>query len=370
MGVTIFMLLVFVLTLAWVLNVEASGTVAPAGGPLKVYTERGKESTRFRVPIALDMSLTLEALSGWRRLLCHLPFFRPPVTGDARFDARFCVIAYRDDVLELLRKDAVIRTIMLGVAQEVPAYSMLGIERGSLYLDVATVREAELERALHILGIAAPGLLASFSGLPPDTPRQAAQRKRESLLLTVPLVSAVSVFFVAMLNSPPLAATAGVWQYQLFIGLIFFVLHMGVVACCSKQAVARMNLTAMVVLTSLFFGIFMARSLVVEINASKVRTTLVAVSRVEWLNEFSTPRSSSRYYLALSPRPESLITDPGDKTGTSMEIDLKIFQSLVAQKVDKGSVVAIKQEVGCLGLPYVTWVGPVRNDDGQLMHRP
>lgn len=370
MGIIIFMLSVFVVTVTIVMNLKPTKVVAPPSELLRVHTRRKKDSTRFDMAVPLHLTLILERFSWWRRLLSPISFFRPPLTGDAKFDARFTVTAYREDVLAMLRADARWRQTILSLAEGIPALSLFGIENGRLYLTVGTAKDVEVEAAHRLLGLATYEILRPFMALPADTPQQARSYKRDGWLLAVPVVTAASAFLVAMRGSPPLAATAGVWQYQIWVGLIFFVLHMGVVASLAQQAAARMNLTMLVLFTALFFGAFLSRGLLVEINASKPRATLVEVTRVGRLSEVDTPKSSSRYYLGFSSKPTSLIADASDQTGASMEIDSRIFQSLVQQKVDAGSVVAVQQAVGWLGLPYVVWVGPVRNDDGQVMHRP
>src|ERR1700677_2224517 len=68
-----------------------------------------KRDIRLQAQMPLQMNLVLTPANPWARTLTRTALFRQPLSGDAEFDRTFSIAVYRDDVMQVIRKNTALR---------------------------------------------------------------------------------------------------------------------------------------------------------------------------------------------------------------------------------------------------------------------
>ena len=330
---------------------------APDAERFGIRFTRIKHGAVLSVAVPCKFKLTLGRETKLSGKLGKAGLFADHKTGDVDFDKRFAITALRDDVLDVLRKDAALRKSLLQFAERHAGFSELTIRDGrlSVTLQPAGVGKETVDAVREDLAEKLPALTLAFGHLPANTSKQASMERAEVFATVTPLLIFIIGFPLAAWHGIPLATGERPWLACVIGAVLYGLLSCGLIFALTKEGPARRQgaiSTLLFATMSIVVGMPDVVSAANAISASPLAKEVVTFRE---LKKYTPRKGSSHYYLHVNA-PLVALKAGGTAEYPTLEIGSGKHYLLERAHLAPGSRLEIEESEGLLGLPFVSKV--------------
>lgn len=316
---------------------------------------RVKHGVLLTAAVPCQFSLTLSRETDFSRKLGKTGLFAEHKTGDAAFDKAFSITALRDDVLDVLRKNASLRKALLQFSERHAGFSSLTVSKGQLSVTVkpAGVDKETVDALREALSEQLPAFTQAFQHVPANTPEQAAKERAGTFAAVAPLVLFMVLLPFAIWYAVPIATGSIPWAACIVGGVLLGAIGCGLVFALTKEGTVRMQgvLSALLLAAvSIPMGMPYVAS---AVNALTAKPASKEVVLFEKLTKHTPRKGASHYYLHLGA-PLASLQAGGDAAHPSLEIESGKYYALMRAHLAPGSRLEVEESEGLLGQPFVS----------------